>query len=149
MADKINGAKRGRDGVFEPNLDLTDKELEAIRLMVYDEECDTNPKVAEKLGIARSTLWKWTQREEFVEQLQKERKRKVSQLGTLALRQLEKLMVQDDDKRTQLAALKIILQDASVDIGNSDKQSNKNPSNNFNIVITADNVDVDAEVTEE
>lgn len=141
--DKINGASRDKQGMFSRNMELTDKQLEAIRLLVWDDEVDaSNPKCADKLGIARSTLWKWHQDEVFADELMKERHKKVNMLGSVALRQLEKLMMQGADKRTQLAALKLILND--VNIGNRNEQLSENTSNNFVIKITTDN-DVEIE----
>lgn len=143
--DKINGAKRNKGGEFSPNLDLTDKQLEAINLLVWDRECaGNNPLVAEKIGMSRKTVWQWTRKnEEFIEELQKERKRRVLLAGDVALNKLIDIMEDGGDVRSQLQAIKLVLSENN--IGNSDRQSLENTSNNFKIVIKSESDDIEVE----
>lgn len=71
---------------------LKKKQYEAIQLHVYTEMRDS--EIKEKLNISDSTFWRWKKDEEFVEELEKENRRKFKSLQTQALHTMAKLMEQ-------------------------------------------------------
>ena len=71
---------------------LKKKQYEAIQLLVYTEMRDS--EIKEKLNISDSTFWRWKKDEEFVEELEKENRRKFKSLQTQALHTMAKLMEQ-------------------------------------------------------
>jgi predicted DNA-binding protein (UPF0251 family) len=97
---------RDNKGKFMANEKLTTKQLEAIKIMVYEESNMT--KVAERVGIGRATLYTWLNNEEFNKTFQKEKANYIRGLSSKAIANLEKLM-QSPDSRTALKANLAIL----------------------------------------
>lgn len=69
---------------------LKKKQYEAIQLLVYKDMKDI--EVYTELGISESTLWRWKKDEEFIEELEKENRRKFRSLQSKALKAMEKLV---------------------------------------------------------
>lgn len=72
---------------------LKKKQYEAIQLLVYTE---MKPgEIEEELGISHSTFWRWQYKnEEFMDELEKENRKKFRSLQTKALQTMAKLMEQ-------------------------------------------------------
>lgn len=89
--------------------ELTPEMYKAISLLVYS---DLNKEeISKEVGINPVTLWRWYKREEFLNELNKERKNKFSVYCDIAQKELGKLITDDSDKRTQLQAIKMVLQE--------------------------------------
>jgi hypothetical protein len=69
---------------------LKKKQYEAIQLMVYT---SLKPNEIEKeLNISHATYWRWQQKEEFQEELEKENRKKFKKLQVQALHTMQQLM---------------------------------------------------------
>ena len=69
---------------------LKKKQYEAIQLLVYTEMKDS--EVREALDISDATLWRWKKNEEFLDELEKENRRKFRSLQGKALKAMERLV---------------------------------------------------------
>ncbi len=86
---------------------ITEQMAKAISLLVWSDE--TKTEIAEEIGVARETIWRWYKRDDFMNELQKERRNKFAVYGDVASKELLKLVKDESDKRTQLQAIKMIL----------------------------------------
>ncbi len=86
---------------------ITEQMAQAISLLVWSDK--TKTEIAEEIGIDRTTLYRYYKRDDFMNELQKERRNKFAVYGDVASKELLKLVKDDSDKRTQLQAIKMIL----------------------------------------
>jgi len=86
---------------------ITEQMAQAISLLVWSDK--TKTEIAEEIGIDRTTLYRYYKRDDFMNELQKERRNKFAVYGDVASKELLKLVKDDSDKRTQLSAIKLIL----------------------------------------
>ncbi|GEM_PF-2116928 len=86
---------------------ITDQMAKAISLLVWSDKNKT--EIAEEIGVDRVTIYRWYKRDDFMNELQKERRNKFAVYGDVASKELLKLVKDDSDKRTQLQAIKMIL----------------------------------------
>ena len=86
---------------------ISDDMAKVISLLVWTDK--TKQEIADEVGINRVTIYKWYKRDDFMEQLQKERRNKFLVYGDVASKELMKLVKDDSDKRTQLSAIKLVL----------------------------------------
>lgn len=70
---------------------LENNQLEAIQLMVYANMTDA--AIAEQIGVNASTIWRWKQHDDFMDELEKENRRKFRSMQQDALKAMEKLIV--------------------------------------------------------
>lgn len=89
---------------------LSEQQEHAIQLLVYNDM--SIDEIAKEVGVNRTNLWKWrAKNEEFREALSKERKNKFYIYQDVAQKELMKLITDDSDKRTQLQAIKLVMQE--------------------------------------
>lgn len=86
---------------------LTEAQYKAINLLVWSDK--SKQEIADEIGVDRVSLWRWYKRDDFMNELQKERRNKFAVYGDVASKELLKLVKDDSDKRTQLQAIKMIL----------------------------------------
>jgi predicted DNA-binding protein YlxM (UPF0122 family) len=86
---------------------LTEAQYKAISLLVWSDK--SKQEIADEVGVHRTTLFRWYSLNDFMEELQKERRKKFVVYGDVASKELIKLVKDDSDKRTQLQAIKMIL----------------------------------------
>jgi transposase-like protein len=86
---------------------ITEQMAQAISLLVWSDK--TKTEIADEIGIDRTTLYRWYKRDDFMNELQKERRNKFVVYADVASKELLKLVKDDSDKRTQLQAIKMIL----------------------------------------
>lgn len=86
---------------------ITEQMAKAISLLVWTDK--SKQEIADEVGIDRVSLWRWYKRDDFMNELQKERRNKFVVFGDVASKELLKLVKDDSDKRTQLQAIKMIL----------------------------------------
>ncbi|WP_069999435.1 phBC6A51 family helix-turn-helix protein [Cellulosilyticum sp. I15G10I2] len=86
---------------------ITEQMYKAIQLLVWSDKGKS--EIAEEIGVARETIWRWYKRDDFMDELQKERRNKFHVAGDVAQKELLKLIKDDSDKRTQLQAIKLVL----------------------------------------
>lgn len=86
---------------------ITEQMAHAISLLVWTDK--SKQEIANEVGVDRVTLYRWYKRDDFMNELQKERRTKFSVYGDVASKELLKLVRDDSDKRTQLQAIKMIL----------------------------------------
>ena len=84
----------------------TQQQIECIRLMVETDM--TRQEIADKLGIARSTLYDWMSKEYFKKRLVEYSDRLLVDCRAESLRRIRQLMRQDEDKRTALSSAKFL-----------------------------------------
>lgn len=93
-------------------MELTVKQLQAIKLYVYD-NC-TGKQVAETVGVTENTVSNWNKKEEFLEELDKEIKRKFKKMALKAQNKLEEL-IDNANGNVALGAVKETLSKAGFD----------------------------------
>lgn len=86
---------------------ITEQMAHAISLLVWTDK--GKQQIADEIGVDRVTLYRWYKRDDFMNELQKERRTKFAVYGDVASKELLKLVRDDSDKRTQLQAIKMIL----------------------------------------
>lgn len=86
---------------------ITDDMAKVISLLVWTDK--TKQEIADEVGVNRVTIYKWYKRQDFMDELQRERKNKFLVYGDVASKELMKLVKDDSDKRTQLSAIKLVL----------------------------------------
>lgn len=86
---------------------ISEDMYKVIALLVWSDKGKS--EIAREVGIARETIWRWYQRDDFMKELQKERRSKFAVYGDVATKELMKLVKDDSDKRTQLQAIKMVL----------------------------------------
>ncbi len=86
---------------------ITDDMAKVISLLVWTDK--TKQEIADEVGVNRVTIYKWYKRQDFMDELQKERRNKFIVYGDVASKELMKLVKDDSDKRTQLSAIKLVL----------------------------------------
>ncbi|MDW5300634.1 MAG: phBC6A51 family helix-turn-helix protein [Sedimentibacter sp.] len=86
---------------------LTEAQYKAIALLVWTDK--GKQEIADEIGVHRVTLYRWYKEDDFMNELQKERRNKFVVYGDVATKELMKLVKDDSDKRTQLQAIKMIL----------------------------------------
>lgn len=112
------------------NGELTNQQLKAINLLVYTDK--TQDAIADEVDCNRTTLWEWrTKNKKFMDALNKERSRKLNTLGDVAMKELEAILKDNSDKRTQFQAIKAVLKELNV--LNDTQQIDQNTTITFNI----------------
>lgn len=86
---------------------ITDQMAQAIALLVWTDK--SKQEIADEVGVHRVTLYRWYKDENYMAELQKERRNKFAVYGDVASKELMKLVKDDSDKRTQLQAIKMVL----------------------------------------
>jgi len=86
---------------------LTEAQYKAIALLVWTDK--GKQEIADEIGVHRVTLYRWYKDENYMAELQKERRNKFVVYGDVASKELMKLVKDDSDKRTQLQAIKMVL----------------------------------------
>jgi len=86
---------------------ITDQMAQAIALLVWTDK--SKQEIADEVGVHRVTLYRWYKDENYMAELQKERRNKFQVYGDVASKELLKLVKDDSDKRTQLQAIKLVL----------------------------------------
>lgn len=86
---------------------ITDQMAQAIALLVWTDK--SKQQIADEVGVHRVTLYRWYKDENYMAELQKERRNKFAVYGDVASKELLKLVKDDSDKRTQLQAIKMVL----------------------------------------
>lgn len=120
---------------------ITEQMAQAISLLVWSDK--TKTEIAEEIGIDRTTLYRYYKRDDFMNELQKERRNKFAVYGDVASKELLKLVKDDSDKRTQLSAIKLILSENG--LCNDRLQIDNNTTTEIKITL----FDSDDEETEE
>lgn len=78
---------------------LKKKQYEAIQLLVYTEMKQS--EIESELNVSHSTFWRWQRDEEFMNELEKENRKKFRNLQTKALHTMTKLMEQGHFQATK------------------------------------------------
>jgi len=104
-----NPYKNEKTCKFTTYTEITDKMREVIYELVYTDK--TKTLICQECDISTTTLYRWFHWDEFTKELTKERRTKFNQIGDKAIEKLMKLVEQDDDKRSQLNAIKMVLQE--------------------------------------
>lgn len=86
---------------------LSLEQKKAIDLLVWTDKLKT--EIAAEIGVNRVTLYRWYQNEQFVDELNRQRKIKFTEAGDVAQKELMRLLTDSSDKRTQLQAIKLVL----------------------------------------
>ena len=74
---------------------ITDDMAKVISLLVWTDK--TKQEIADEVGVNRVTIYKWYKRQDFMDELQKERRNKFIVYGDVASKELMKLVKDDSD----------------------------------------------------
>lgn len=114
--------------------ELTAKQQAAIHFMVWEEHLTQN-EVAEKAGCSPQTLSRWKRDSLFIDELNKETRRRWDGYYTRAVKEAEKIMVQDENLSVKNDMVKFILKSNGI---KEEQTVNINSDGSFNIVIGFD-----------